>query len=123
MNKDVLHSHPLSNDNYNDSNSTSSARTTLDDLVYREPRYRGEVGWICPVCGRGNAPSTAYCNCNMREPNIVYANGGTTITSVLDRAINCNSTPPEAYYTTTATTATNERHEGAVYGAHYDKHN
>lgn len=22
------------------------------------------IGWICPVCGRGNAPDTPFCNCN-----------------------------------------------------------
>ena len=79
MNKDVLHSHPLNHDN-NQSNSTSTARTTLDSLLYRQPQIpRGEVGWICPICGRGNAPSTAYCNCNMTKPDIVYANGGLAI--------------------------------------------
>lgn len=23
----------------------------------------GNYGWICPVCGRGNAPGTATCPC------------------------------------------------------------
>lgn len=22
-----------------------------------------QIGWICPVCGRGLAPSTPYCGC------------------------------------------------------------
>ena len=25
--------------------------------------FHGEVGWICPVCGRGLSPLTAYCPC------------------------------------------------------------
>lgn len=62
---------------YVDNNSTSAAPSL--QTIYNPPRYRGEVGWICPVCGRGNAPSTAYCNCNMTKPDIVYANGGLTI--------------------------------------------
>ena len=71
---------------------------------YQPPR--GEVGWICPVCGRGLAPSTSYCPCNLTR-NITYLNGGVTIKDILDQSINCNSTPPEAYYTTTATTKSN----------------
>ena len=86
---------------------------------YHPPR--GEVGWICPVCGRGLAPSTSYCPCNLTR-NITYLNGGTTIQGILDGAINTNTTPPEAYFTTTATTATNKCADG-VYGAHYDMHN
>lgn len=67
---------------------------------------RGEVGWICPICGRGLAPSTAYCPCNLTR-NIAYLNGGLTIEDVTDATINTNTTPPEAYYTTTATNKTN----------------
>lgn len=82
------------------------------------PHY-GEVGWICPVCGRGLAPSTSYCPCNLTR-NITYLNGGVTIKDVLDGAIDCNSISPEAYYTTTATSATNKRN-GGVYVAHCDE--
>jgi hypothetical protein len=64
----------------------------------------GEVGWICPVCGRGLAPSTSYCPCNLTR-NITYLNGGVTIKDVLDKAVDCNSTPSEAYCTATATNA------------------
>ena len=88
---------------------------TINDLLYRQKpedttggapssksygEYnppRGEVGWICPVCGRGLAPSTSYCPCNLTR-NITYLNGGVTIKDY----INTNVTPPEAYYTTTA---------------------
>ena len=90
---------------YNPNNSTTA--TPSLQSMYNPPRHRGEVGWICPVCGRGNAPSTAYCNCNMTKPDIVYANGGTHIQEVLDGAINTNTTRPEAYYTTTATSKSN----------------
>ena len=76
---------------------------------YQPPR--GEVGWICPVCGRGLAPSTSYCPCNLTR-NITYLNGGVTIKDILDQSIDCNSAPPEAYYTTTATTATNKCNDG-----------
>lgn len=91
---------------------------TINDLLYRQRpedttggassskvygEYnpsRGEVGWICPVCGRGLAPSTSYCPCNLAR-NITYANVD-SIKDILD-GMNCNSTLPEAYYTTTAT--------------------
>lgn len=94
---------------YVDNNSTSAPSL---QSTYNPPRYRGEVGWICPVCGRGNAPSTAYCNCNMTKPDIVYANGGLTVRSVLDDAIPCHTKMNE-YITTSVssnspyTTATN----------------
>lgn len=114
---------------------------TINDLVYRQKpedttaggtssiksygEYnlpRGEVGWICPVCGRGLAPSTSYCPCNLTR-NITYLNGGL---SLQDVAIDCKSTPPEAHYTTTATTATigiKKHNDGAIYGAQHDMHN
>lgn len=62
---------------YSPNNSTTAAPSLQS--VYNPPRYHGEVGWICPICGRGNAPSTAYCSCNMIQRDIVYANGGLTI--------------------------------------------
>ena len=105
---------------YVDNNSTTAA-PSLQSL-YNPPRPRGEVGWICPVCGRGLAPSTAYCPCNLTR-NITYLNGGTYIQDIMDGAVNTNTTPPEAYYTTTATTATNKCHDGTIYGAHFDTHN
>lgn len=72
--------------------------------AYNNCPPRGEVGWICPICGRGLAPSTSYCPCNVTR-NITYLNGGITVKDVLDKAIDCDLTPPEAYYTTTATNA------------------
>lgn len=73
---------------YVDNNSTTAAPSL--QAIYNPPRYHGEVGWICPLCGRGNAPSTAYCSCNITKPDIIYANGGTTIKPILDDDIPCN---------------------------------
>ena len=113
---------------------TSSSKV-IDDLVYRtRPEDttaglssskscgdyippRGEVGWICPICGRGLAPSTSYCPCNLTR-NITYLNGGVSIQDY----VNTNTTPPEACYTETATTVTSKCN-GGIYGAHYDMHN
>ena len=90
----------------------TSANKPIGD--YHPPR--GEVGWICPVCGRGLAPFTSYCPCNSTR-NIAYLNGGVTIKEILDQSINTNTTLPEAYYTTTAT----NKCDGRVYVAHYDE--
>lgn len=103
---------------YVDNNSTTAAPSLQS--IYNPPRHRGEVGWICPVCGRGNAPSTAYCNCNMTKPDIVYANGGTTIRSVLNDAIPCHTKMNEYATTEISSTSANK---GSVYGAHFDTHN
>ena len=100
---------------YVDNKSTTAAPSL--QTIYNPPRYRGEVGWICPVCGRGNAPSTAYCNCNMTKPDIVYANGGTSMRSILDDVIPCNN----EYITTSI--SSNSSNKGTVYGAHFDMHN
>ena len=115
--------------------SAAYDKQPLNDLMYRtkpedttgglsssQPQShhqppRGEVGWICPVCGRGLAPSTSYCPCNLTK-NITYTNGGLSLQDIaMDR-----TTPPEAYYTGTTTTATNKCNDG-VYGAHCDMHN
>jgi hypothetical protein len=93
---------------YADNKSTTAASSLQS--IYNPPRYRGEVGWICPVCGRGNAPSTAYCNCNMTKPDIVYANGGLTTKTILDDAIPCN----DEYATIAISSSGNDK--GYVYG-------
>lgn len=87
--------------------------------IYNPPRPHGEVGWICPVCGRGNAPSTAYCSC--KSGQITYGSGGLTISSVLDEIIPCHTEMNE--YTTTAITSSSGANKGSVYGAHFDTHN
>ena len=37
----------------------------LNTRVYTEPAPtpHGEIGWICPICGRGLAPSMSWCPC------------------------------------------------------------
>lgn len=97
---------------YVDNTSTTAAPSLQS--IYNPPRHRGEVGWICPVCGRGNAPSTAYCNCNMTKPDIVYANGGLTIGSVLNDAIPCHTKMSE--YTTIATTSSDIKYPDTADG-------
>ena len=47
----------------------------LNTRAYIEPAPtpRGEVGWICPVCGRGLAPSMSWCPCNVSTSTSVSA--------------------------------------------------
>ena len=93
--------------------STSSSKSYGN---YQPPR--GEVGWICPVCGRSLAPSTSYCPCNLTR-NITYIDAGPTIQEILDSSVKTKVTSPEAYYTTTATeikSASNNK--GTYYGVH-----
>lgn len=53
------------------------------------PRHSfAERGWICPVCGRGCSPNTAYCNCNSYR-DITYLNGGLALGSTISGAIHC----------------------------------
>lgn len=54
----------------------------VSDRVYRPsncdipmPQSFGEQkGWICPVCGRGVAPWTSFCPCQINR-NIIWASG------------------------------------------------
>ena len=46
---------------------------TMSTRTEFAPTPRGEVGWICPVCGRGLAPSMSWCPC--------YTSTATTVTS------------------------------------------
>ena len=84
-----------------DATTIGSVSSNIAHGQYNPPR--GEVGWICPICGRGLAPSTSYCPCHLNNNNIVYLNGGVSILDNLPKEINCNSTPPEAHFATTAT--------------------
>jgi hypothetical protein len=92
-------------------NTSTTAVPSLQS-IYNPPRPRGEVGWICPVCGRGNAPSTAYCNCNITKPDIVYANGGTRIPSILDDATPCHTNMNE--YTTISVSSNDTKYTDAA---------
>ena len=40
-------------------------------------KLNGPYGWICPVCGCGNAPWTSQCNCTNKDYLITYSNGKT----------------------------------------------
>ena len=40
-------------------------------LPYSEPVQKG---WICPLCGRANAPWLAQCTCEPQKIKIVYTN-------------------------------------------------
>ena len=93
------------NNTHGDILHSPNATGTPSTGNYHPPR--GEVGWICPVCGRGLSPLTSYCPCNLTR-NITYLNGGTTIQDVLDGSIKTNITPPEAYYTTTTINTPND---------------
>ncbi len=101
---DILHSPSITS---NESVYRTKPEETTGGLPksqsYNNYHPHGEVGWICPVCGRGLAPSTSYCPCNLTR-NITYVNDGL---SLQDVAIDCKSTPLEAYYTTTATMKSN----------------
>lgn len=33
------------------------------DKLFPAPSPGGPVGWICPVCGRGNSPYSTFCSC------------------------------------------------------------
>ena len=50
-------------------------------VVPHKEYFRGEVGWICPVCGRGLSPLTAYCPCKTSAqfpPSFTDEGGKTT---------------------------------------------
>jgi hypothetical protein len=55
------------------------------NLEYEDVTPIGQMGWICPKCGRVYAPHMDWCtNCNgTYSPNFVYC-GPTTISDVLD---------------------------------------
>ena len=42
-------------------------REKVPESTEQKPPY-APVGWVCPVCGRGNAPSTSTCACTPLPP-------------------------------------------------------
>lgn len=40
------------------------AITEISDLPSAQPETPMQIGWICPVCGRGLSPLTSVCPCN-----------------------------------------------------------
>ena len=69
---------------YKDKNGNISQRTCTcgktNDLVEscdcQQPKkeFNGLPGWICPVCGRGNAPYTSTCPCVPLPPFSITCN-------------------------------------------------
>ena len=53
--------------------TTSTASTTKTYVVNlgEQNKETGEYGWICPVCGRGIAPTEKTCPCK-GEKGLVY---------------------------------------------------
>ena len=112
---------------YRPNTKTTANESTSIDLPYRRQLEnttagssnqarnncppRGEVGWICPVCGRGLAPSTSYCPCNVTR-EITYLNGGITVKDILDKVNDFDSTlssnSSDGYYATTTTVSQND---------------
>lgn len=101
---DILHSPSTTNDLVYrpKSKSTITDGISSNHLYDNYPWPRGEVGWICPVCGRGLAPSTSYCPCHTNN-NITFVSGDCAPNSLLNGAIDCSTTPPKAYYMVSAT--------------------
>ena len=42
----------------------STAGTSTSANYYTIPPYHGERGWLCPRCGRVNAPWVRQCDCS-----------------------------------------------------------
>ena len=66
-----------------------SCNFAVNDLMYRPsncdmplPQGFGEQkGWICPVCGRGVAPWTSFCPCQINR-DITWVSGTGTYTNL-----------------------------------------
>ena len=50
--------------------STTGTPTTSKTI--NPPKIGGSYGWICPVCGRGNAPWNSCCPCKIGGIEITY---------------------------------------------------
>ena len=57
---------------------------TVRAYIEPAPTLRGEVGWICPVCGRGLAPSMSWCPCNVGTSASATVATSATPTMTLD---------------------------------------
>ena len=58
----------------------------LNTRAYIEPAPtpHGEVGWICPVCGRGLAPSMSWCPCHASTRTTATTTQSSTPTCTFD---------------------------------------
>ena len=50
---------------------SSTTGPTTSEITNR-PKIGGSYGWICPVCGRGNAPWNSCCPCKNSNIEITY---------------------------------------------------
>lgn len=85
----------------------------VNDGVYRPPTNNiygepylgwGQMGWICPKCGKVLAPWKAECDCH--ERNTVTTDKSNT-PFITGTSINNGQTPDVKYTCTTATNAAN----------------
>ena len=44
-----------------DSTTTSTSKTYT---INEQPKVFKQYGWVCPLCGRANAPWISQCNCS-----------------------------------------------------------
>lgn len=91
-----------------DKTKTTTSTTSTTGYNYslgEQNSVAGTYGWICPVCGRGVAPSQKYCNCKPQVypiyptyPTYPYWWYQTTCSTTLDPSLT------KATYTTSAST-------------------
>jgi hypothetical protein len=43
--------------------SCGKKNADMDACECQQPKQFGMIGWICPVCGRGNSPFSSSCPC------------------------------------------------------------
>lgn len=61
-----------------DSNTTGATTTSQwPPTCPYQPKQNIEYGWVCPKCGRANAPWVSFCPCNQNW-DITWTNKGTT---------------------------------------------
>lgn len=85
----------------------SDCKLGFNDLVYRPqscdmPLPQGfgmQYGWVCPKCGRVNAPHISQCPCNSHSNT--YSSG--TVTEPSDVNTTYTNTPIEPKYKITST--------------------
>ncbi len=49
-----------------------TSTTGTPSEITNQPKIGGSYGWICPVCGRGNAPWNSCCPCKNGGIEITY---------------------------------------------------
>ena len=96
---------------------------SINDGVYRPPTSItygkpylgwGQMGWICPKCGKVLAPWRAECDCHKMTTTTTDKSNTPFITGT---SINNGQTPDVKYTCTTATNAANGDHTYTVESA------